>query len=120
MVRPRVGATSQTERLVAQMQGRAVTHGQTVRADLANVMVSSNSAGVATIYFCAMRDIAIRGVVEAGDGGPLPTEVDVDGLELEHEGLYDIENALVSSNGRISVKIDERSRIAPAVFAGST
>lgn len=111
MVRPRIDAASQTERLVAQMGKRAITHGQTVRADLARLRVSSNVEGMPLLYFCSVRDIEIREMVEAGDGTPLPVEVEVEGFEVERDGVYDILNALISSNGRISVIVDERSRV---------
>ncbi|MFI5233858.1 MAG: hypothetical protein ACHQSE_15275, partial [Gemmatimonadales bacterium] len=74
MVRPRVGAASQTERLVAKMGGRAITHGQTVRADLARLRVSSNVEGVPVLYFCSVRDIEVRELIEPGDGRALPVE----------------------------------------------
>jgi hypothetical protein len=120
MVRPRVGAASQTERLVAQMGGRAITHGQTVRADLAHLRISSNLEGVPMLYFCNLRDFEVREMVEPGDGLPLPVEVAVEGLEVEHDGVYDVRNALITSNGRISVRVDERTRVEMTPFIGAS
>ncbi|HEY2849956.1 MAG TPA: hypothetical protein VGI97_08770 [Gemmatimonadaceae bacterium] len=111
MVRPRIDAASQTERLVAEMGKRAITHGQTVRADLARLRVSSSVSGMPLLYFCNVREIEIREMIEVGDGKPLPDEVAIEGFEVEQDGIYDIRNALISSNGRISVRVDERSRV---------
>ncbi len=120
MVRPRVGAASQTERLVAQMGGKAMTHGQTVRADLARLRVSSSVGGIPLLYFCNLRDLAIRELIDPGDGGPLPAEVAVEGLDVEEDGIYDIRNAVISSNGRISVIVDERSKVERSMFGAMT
>ena len=41
-------------------------------------------------------------------------EVVVNGLEVEREGVYDIQNALVSSNGKIDITIDNESKVTPS------
>lgn len=120
MVKPRVGAASQTERLVSHMGGKAMSHGQTVRADVAHLRIASNLDGVATLYFCNMRELAIREMLEPGDGLPLPADVEVEGLEVERDGIYDIRNALITSNGRISMKVDGRSRVELSPFEYAT
>ena len=72
------------------------------------------------LYFCSVRDVAIRETVEPGDGRPLPVEVAVEGFEVARDGVYDIRNALISSNGKISVVVDERSRVELSPLASTT
>lgn len=110
-MRPEVTNVSQTERLRAAMAASAITHGQTVRADIERVEVSTKAYDKALVYFCGIHGVRVRETVQAGDGGPLPADVAVTGLAVEHEGIYDIRNALISSNGRIQVALDDRSRV---------
>lgn len=110
-MRPEVASVSQTDRLRAAMSASAITHGQTVRADIERVEVSSKAYAKALAYFCGIHGVKVRETVEKGDGGPLPTEVAVTGLDVDHEGIFDIKNALISSNGRIQVALDDRSRV---------
>jgi hypothetical protein len=114
MVRPAVGSVSQTERLVAAMNARAISHGQTVRADIEHVEVSAKMRAEHLVHFCGLRGVKVHETIAAGDGGPLPAEVVVNGLEVEREGVYDIQNALVSSNGKIDITIDNQSKVTPS------
>ena len=110
-MRPEVANVSQTDRLRSAMAASAISHGQTVRADIERVEVSTKAYAKALVYFCGIHGVRVRETVEAGDGGPLPSEVAVTGLTVEREGTYDIQNALISSNGRIQVTLDDRSRV---------
>src|ERR1043166_3336911 len=113
MLQPQVASVSQTERLLAAMGASAVSHGQTVRADINRVEVSTKMLARPLVYFCSMRGLRVREAVRLGDGGPLPPEVTIAGLSVEREGFYDIRNALVSSNGRVEVTLDEQSSVTP-------
>lgn len=110
-MRPAVGAVSQTERLRSAMAASSITHGQTVRADIERVEVSTKAYARALVYFCAIHGVKVRETVQAGDGGPLPAEVAVLGFEVDREGVYDIRNALITSNGRIQIALDQQSRV---------
>lgn len=112
-MRPEVANVSQTDRLRAAMAASAITHGQTVRADIERVEVSTKAYARALVYFCGIHGVRVREAVQTGDGGPLPLEVAVTGLNVEQEGIYDIRNALITSNGRIQVTLDDRSRVVP-------
>lgn len=110
-MRPDVASVSQTDRLRSAMAASAITHGQTVRADIDRVEVSTKAYAQALVYFCGIHGVRVRQTIESGDGGPLPAEVAVTGLAVEREGIHDIQNALISSNGRIQVVLDDKSRV---------
>jgi hypothetical protein len=112
-MRPEVASVSQTERLRAAMAASAITHGQTVRADIERVEVSTKAYAKALVYFCGIHGVRIRETVRPGDGGPLPADVALAGLDVDGEGFYDIRNALISSNGRIQIALDDQSRVVP-------
>jgi hypothetical protein len=114
MLRPEVASVSQTERLRAAMAAGAITHGQAVRADIEQVEVSTKAGAMPLVYFCALRGLRVSETIRPGDGGPLPADVAVAGLAVEREGMYDVRNALISSNGRIEITLDERSSVVPA------
>ena len=109
--RPELANVSQTERLRSAMAASAVTHGQEVRADIERVEVSTKSYAKPLVYFCRVADLRVRQTVRPGDGTALPAEVQVSGLTVDGEGFYDIHNALIRSNGRIQVVLDEKSRV---------
>ena len=113
MVQPLVGAVSQSERLVGALAARSVTHGQTVRADVEHVEVSGKAGGGPLVYFCGIHELTIRETLAPGDGGGLPAEVVLRGLEVGREGFYSIENALITSNGKVDITVDRHSRVVP-------
>lgn len=108
---PEVASVSQTERLRSAMAASRITHGQEVRADIERVEVSSKSYARPLVYFCGVAGVTVRQTVTAGDGKPLPADVEVTGLKVDGEGFYDIHNALIRSNGRIEVMLDDASRV---------
>jgi hypothetical protein len=100
-----------------------VRHGQEIRADLPGIRVTATSRnwftgrpnGNSQVFFCTMGRIRVREVKAAGDGGPLPDNVIVEGLEVAGEGTYDLIDALVQSNGDLRVIVDAATRVVPAV-----
>jgi len=110
-MRPEVANVSQTERLRTAMAASAITHGQTVRADIERVEVSTKSYAKPLVYFCGISGVRVRETVQAGDGKALPGDVAVTGLSVDGEGFYDIHNALIRSNGKIEVVMDDASRV---------
>jgi hypothetical protein len=113
MLHAGVGVLSQPERLVGAMAAKSITHGQTVRVDLEHVEVSAKAGGPPVIYFCGIHELSVRETLAPGDGGGLPPEVVVRGLGVGKEGFYDIQNALITSNGKIDIIIDRQSRVVP-------
>ena len=116
---PRVMAHSQSHRLRERMGEAAIAHGQEARVDLPGIRVAAGSPGgrggatqeVGTIFFCTMGPIRVHEVLAPGDGGPLPTEVVLEGLMVPESGTYDILNALVHSNGDLRVRVDSATRV---------
>jgi hypothetical protein len=116
-----VTAHSQAYRLRERMAQAKVQHGQEIRADLTGIGVTALDRGWFTarhdatgeVFFCSMGPIRLRRVAISGDGGPLPTEVIVDGLEVASGGTYDLLNVLVRSNGDLRLIVDEATRVVP-------
>jgi hypothetical protein len=119
----RVSAYSQTHRLRERMAQAEVGHGQEIRADLPGIRVTAMARnwftgrpnGKGDVFFCTMGPIRVREATTPGDGGPLPENVIVQGLEVPSDGTYDVVNALVQSNGDLRVIVDGATRVVPAV-----
>jgi hypothetical protein len=122
-----VTASSQPEVLRYRLQEDNITHGQTVRGDITNVRVGESgtssdvgagkvNARQAPVFFCNIGDVKVRKEINAGDGGELPERVLVKDLVVEAPGFYDIENAVITSNGAITVTADEETKV---VFVGA-
>jgi hypothetical protein len=124
----RVTAYSQAHRLRERMAQAEVRHGQEIRADLPGIRVTAGSHNWFTggskrnseVFFCTMGPVRVREVKAEGDGGPLPSNVIVQGLEVMGEGTYDLIDALVQSNGDLRVIVDSATRVVPAVKQGET
>jgi hypothetical protein len=124
----RVTSYSQSERLRERMDQAKVRHGQEIRADLPGIRVEAmgrnwfsgrpSRNGVA--FFCTMGPITVRETTTPGDGGPLPSNVILEGLEIPAEGTYDLKDVLVQSNGDLRVIIDGASRVEPVVRPAET
>lgn len=127
-----VTARSQSFRLRERFEEANLHHGQEVRADLPYIRVAVTEPsspwlgrltsatarpGDSEVYFCNMGRIRVREVLVNGDNRPLPTDVVVDGLNVDRSGTYDILNALVRSNGNIRLTVDERTRVVPVAGA---
>ena len=113
---------SQSFRLRERMQEASISHGQEIRADLPNIrVVALAGGGQGQALFCTMGAIRVRETLNRGDGGPLPTDVTLEGLRVASPGTYDILNALVSSNGNLRLVVDEQaSVVAGANVVGAT
>jgi hypothetical protein len=76
--------------------------------------------GKGQVLFCNMGPIRVRKVTIPGDGGPLPTDAIVEGLEVASGGTYNLLNVLVRSNGDLRLIVDEATRVVPVLREGET
>jgi hypothetical protein len=117
----RVTAHSQAFRLRERMEQAQVRHGQEIRADLPGIRVRAMAGSwlgtaqgsKAEVFFCSMGALRVRTVSIDGDVRQLPTQADVQGLEIAAEGTYDLLNALVRSNGKLRVVVDDVTAVVP-------
>ena len=124
----RVTSYSQSHRLRERMTQAEVRHGQEIRADLPGIRVNAMGRNWFTgkpnhrgeIFFCTMGPITVRETTTPGDGGPLPSNVVVQGLEVPADGTYDLVDVLVQSNGDLRVIMDSASRVVPAAKPAET
>jgi hypothetical protein len=122
----RVTAYSQAERLRERMEQAEVRHGQEIRADLPGIRVTAMSrhwftgrpTGKGEVFFCTMGPIRLRETTAVGDGGRLPSNVVVQGLEVPGDGTYDLIDVLVQSNGDLRVIVDSATRVVPVLRDG--
>ena len=130
---------SQIYRLVERLDEAQINHDTEHRVDLPGVraMAFADSwfsliAGApetpapreAEVFFCNMGRIGVREQV-AGPGDARPHKSGLDsfdlvGFKVDQSGVYDIENALVQSNGRLRVVCDEKTKITPRIQADTT
>jgi hypothetical protein len=104
------------------MEEARIGHGQEIRADLPGIRVSAmgrnwftgRPGGNIEVFFCNMGPIRVRETTAPGDGGELPRNVVLKGLEVPAEGTYDLIDVLVQSNGDLRVIMDGASRVLPA------
>jgi hypothetical protein len=123
-----VTAYSQAHRLRERMAQAEVQHGQEIRADLPGIGVTTMArdwstarhTGKGQVFFCNMGPIRVRKVTIPGDGGPLPTDAIVKGLEVASGGTYDLLNVLVRSNGDLRLIVDDATRVVPVLREGET
>jgi hypothetical protein len=124
----RITSYSQSERLRERMAQAEVRHGQEIRADLPGIRVeamgrtwfSGKPSRHGVVFFCTMGPITIRETTTPGDGAPLPSNVILEGLEIPAEGIYDLKDVLVQSNGDLRVIIDGASRVEPVARPAET
>src|SRR5215213_1468193 len=117
----RITSYSQSERLRERMAQAEVRHGQEIRADLPGIRVEAmgrnwfigKPSRHGVVFFCTMGPITIRETTTPGDGGPLPSNVILEGLEIPAEGIYNLKDVLVQSNGDLRVIIDGASTVEP-------
>lgn len=103
---------SQPHVLRRRMEEGNMTHDQKVIANLNRVRVEPNF-GKMILYFCPMDSIDIINQVNGGDGGSLPEEAIVEGLELPtslKHGLYNLRGVELHSNGTLSVKATSQTK----------
>ena len=121
-----VTAYSQAHRLRERMAQAEVRHGQEIRADLPGIRVTAmgrnwftgRPTGKGEVFFCTMGPIRVRETTTPGDGGPLPENVVVQGLDVAIDGAYDLIDVLVQSNGDLRVIMDGASRVVPEARQG--
>jgi len=119
----RVTTHSQADRLRERMAQAKVQHGQEIRADLPGIGVTAMARDWFTarhkdkgeVFFCTMGPIRVRKVTIPSDGGPLPTNAIVEGLEVASGGTYDLLNVLVRSNGDLRLIVDDATRVVPVI-----
>lgn len=106
-----ITAYSQPDVLQKRMKEEKLTHGQTVTANLSPVRLEFNY-GEVVMYFCPMKTIQVLETVNAGDGGSIPGEAKVEGLNIPcncKSGFYKLKNVILTSNGTIQVKATEKT-----------
>jgi hypothetical protein len=97
--------SAQPHVLREKMKEQQMTHGETVTANLSPVRLES-ALGRVHVYFCPMESVQILKKITPGDGGDLPLEVTVEGLNIpagQRGGLYTLKNVQLSSNGTMQV-----------------
>jgi hypothetical protein len=121
-----VTAYSQADRLRERMAQAEVRHGQEIRADLPGIRVhamgrnwfTGRPTGKGEVFFCTMGPIRVRETTTPGDGGPLPENVVVQGLDVAIDGTYDLIDVLVQSNGDLRLIVDGASQVVPEARQG--
>ena len=101
-----ISAYSQSNVLQERMKEQKLTHGETITADLSPVRLEMNY-GYMTMYFCPMKSIQIVGKISEGDGGRIPEDAKVEGLNVPCDlkpGFYTLKNITLTSNGTMQVK----------------
>jgi hypothetical protein len=124
----RVTSYSQSDRLRERMTQAEVKHGQEIRADLPGIRVeamgrnwlSGKPSRNGVVFFCTMGPITVRETTTPGDGGALPGNAIVEGLNVPADGIYDLKDVLVQSNGDLRVIIDGASRVEPVARPAET
>ena len=97
---------SQPHVLKEKMEERFMTHGETVTANISPVRLE-RSFTKAILYFCPLEKIEVLNKLAEGDGGRLPSDATLDGLDVPIDykpGLYRICNVELTSNGTMQVK----------------
>jgi len=105
-----VTAYSQPHVLTMRMAEENMTHGETVLGNISPVRIESfiDAKGEKRVimYFCPMQELEILKRVEKGDGGCLPGIATVKDLTFPKDsvqGLYNLKNVKVTSNGTLQV-----------------
>lgn len=96
---------SQPHVLQQRMKEEKLTHGERVTANISPVRLES-SFGKMVLYFCLVNSIEVTNRIEAGDGGSIPAEAIIDGLNVpvfSKPGLYTLKNVELYSNGTMQV-----------------
>lgn len=102
---------SQSHVLQQRMKEERLTHGQTVTANIGPVRLESNF-GKMIMYFCPVQSIEVTERIAAGDGGSLPAEASLKGINVPDTtvpGLYILKNVNLYSNGTMQVMATEKT-----------
>lgn len=106
-----INAYSQPHVLQQRMKEEKLSHGETVTANISPVRLESNY-GEMVLYFCPMQKIDVTERVTPGDGGSIPSEAIVEGLQVPRDiqpGLYNLKNVKLFSNGTMQVIATEQT-----------
>lgn len=104
-----ITASSQPSVLRKRMSEEKISHGGVVTANLSPVRLDMDHGGV-VMYFCPMKTIQVLHVKAEGDGGNMPVEAKLEGLNIPSHfksGLYELKNVELTSNGALTVKATE-------------
>lgn len=96
---------SQPHVLQQRMKEEKLNHGDRVTANISPVRLESNF-GKMVMYFCPLQAIEITETIAKGDGGSIPGEAIIDGLDVPGNfkpGLYTLKNVELFSNGTMQV-----------------
>ncbi len=125
----RVRNTIQPHQLQTKLTAAGVTHDQVARVDIRNIEVAPVTPDIITavatffgkktkradVRFCNIANVQVGPVIKGGDGAALPWKVLVKGLlRVTEPGFYNLVGALLNSNGKITLEVDEETRIEPA------
>jgi hypothetical protein len=106
-----ITAYSQSNVLQERMREQKLTHGETVTANLSPVRLEMNH-GYITMYFCPMKTVQVLETISEGDGGRIPEDAKVEGLNVPDNlksGFYTLKNVTLTSNGTMQVKATSKT-----------
>ena len=102
---------SQPNVLRKRMEEEKMTHGGTVTANLSPVRLDMDH-GAVVMYFCPMQTVQVLSIMTEGDGGSMPQEARIEGLNVPahfRSGFYELKNVEVTSNGTLLVKATKKT-----------
>jgi hypothetical protein len=102
---------SQPHVLHHRMKEEKLSHGETVTANLSPVRLEMDHGRV-VMYFCPMRSIEIVEKIAEGDGGSIPAQAKVEGLNIPEDykpGFYNLKFVTLTSNGTMQVRATEKT-----------
>jgi len=102
---------SQPHVLQQRMKEEELTHGETVMANISPVRLERMDDRM-ILYFCPLQSIDVVQSITCGDGGSIPSQVQVEGLTIGdsiRSGHYTLKNVVLTSNGSIQVKATEKT-----------
>lgn len=111
MLQGRISKYSQSNVLKERMEEAGFSHGQQARVNIRGVQVEPTAETEGKVFFCKIKDIEILEVMEEGDGEPLPADANLDNLYFPEKGTHDLSGVILSSNGRLQVKADNRTKV---------
>jgi hypothetical protein len=106
-----ITAYSQSNVLREKMKEQKLTHGETVTANLSPVRLEMDYNSM-TMYFCPMKAIEVLETHSEGDGGKIPLDAKIEGLNVPSDlkpGFYILKNITLTSNGTMQVKATSKT-----------
>lgn len=105
-----VGKKSQSHMLRRRLQEAGFTHGESARVTLSGVALEDHKEDP-QVYFCEVGPVKVVEQLEEGDGKPLPDEAVLSDLSFSSNGLHQLENVIIRTNGRMMVEADAKTKI---------